>query len=158
MKYLIFVVSLIALIITAGCIVQNNNPPVPSTPQIVYVTVPVTPTLTSQIVYVTAPVIPTYKQKSVAVTVERIDSAHILGTYQGGSDAATCVGVYWKVTDPTGASMGDTIMGQNYNLISAPPLSVGLRATLSATTGKDHVVATAYFKDGSIQVILDTYI
>jgi len=44
MKYLLFLVSLAAFLITAGCVVQNNNPPVPPSPQIVYVTVLVTPT------------------------------------------------------------------------------------------------------------------
>jgi hypothetical protein len=44
MKYLILIILLIAVILSAGCVVQNNNPPVPQTPQIVYVTVLVTPT------------------------------------------------------------------------------------------------------------------
>jgi len=57
MKYLLFIFLLIALLLSAGCVVQNNNPPVPPTPQIVYVTVLVTPTQaayltqTSQSVY-----------------------------------------------------------------------------------------------------------
>lgn len=46
MKYLLIIVSLIAFLIIAGCVFQNNNPPVPPTPQIVYVTVFVTPTQT----------------------------------------------------------------------------------------------------------------
>ena len=58
MKYLFFIVLMIAVVITAGCVVQNNNPPVAPTPQIVYVTVLVTPTQTvyptstSQSVYI----------------------------------------------------------------------------------------------------------
>jgi hypothetical protein len=47
MKYLFIIVSLAAFLITAGCVVQNNNPPVPPTPQIVYVTVLVTTTQTA---------------------------------------------------------------------------------------------------------------
>ena len=49
------------MILSAGCVVQNNNPPVPPTPQIVYVTVLVTPTQTayptfiSQSVYLKVP-------------------------------------------------------------------------------------------------------
>ena len=58
MKYLLFIVLLVAVVMTAGCVVQNNNPPVTPTPRIVYVTVVVTPTQTayststSQSVYV----------------------------------------------------------------------------------------------------------
>lgn len=46
MKYLLLIISLMAVLLSAGCVVQNNNPPVPQTPQIVYVTVFVTPTQT----------------------------------------------------------------------------------------------------------------
>ena len=44
MKYFLFIIFLMAVILSAGCVVQNNNPPVPPTPQIIYVTftVPVT--------------------------------------------------------------------------------------------------------------------
>lgn len=39
MKYLLFIILLMA-VLSAGCIfVKNNNPPIPPTPQIVYVTV-----------------------------------------------------------------------------------------------------------------------
>jgi hypothetical protein len=57
MKYLLFILLLVAILITAGCIAQNNNANVPPTPQIVYVTVLVTPTQaayptsTSQIIH-----------------------------------------------------------------------------------------------------------
>ena len=47
MKHLLFIFSIFALLITAGCVIQNNNPPIPPTPQIVYVTVLVTPTQTA---------------------------------------------------------------------------------------------------------------
>ena len=50
MKYFLFIILLMAVILSAGCVVQNNNPPVLPTPQIVYVTVLVTPT---QIAYPT---------------------------------------------------------------------------------------------------------
>ena len=61
MKYFLFIILLMAVILSAGCVVQNNNPPVPPTPQIVYVTVLVTPTQTayststSQSVYLKVP-------------------------------------------------------------------------------------------------------
>ena len=63
MKYLLFIVLLVAVIITAGCVGGNQNSAVTPTPQIVYVTVLVTPiptpTSTPQIVYKTVLVTPT---------------------------------------------------------------------------------------------------
>jgi hypothetical protein len=46
MKYLLFIVLLVAVVITAGCVGGNQNSAVTPTPQIVYVTVFVTPTPT----------------------------------------------------------------------------------------------------------------
>ena len=46
MKYLLFIVLLVAVVITAGCVGGNQNSAVTPTPQIVYVTVLVTPTPT----------------------------------------------------------------------------------------------------------------
>jgi len=46
MKYLLFILILGAILMTAGCVGGNQNPAAPPTPQIVYVTVLVTPTLT----------------------------------------------------------------------------------------------------------------
>jgi hypothetical protein len=44
MKYLLFIVLLVAILITAGCISGNKETVVSPTPQIIYVTVTVTPT------------------------------------------------------------------------------------------------------------------
>ena len=46
MKYPLFIVLLVAILITAGCVSENKNTPVTPTPQVVYVTVTVlvTPT------------------------------------------------------------------------------------------------------------------
>jgi hypothetical protein len=41
MKYLLFIFLLVAVILSAGCVVQNNNPLVQPTSKIVYVTVTV---------------------------------------------------------------------------------------------------------------------
>jgi len=49
MKFLLFIVVLVAVIITAGCIGGKQNSVVTPTPQIVYVTVLVTPTPTSTV-------------------------------------------------------------------------------------------------------------
>ena len=49
MKYLLFIVLLVAILITAGCVGGNNETVVTQTPQIIYVTATVTPTSISTI-------------------------------------------------------------------------------------------------------------
>ena len=44
------------------------------------------------------------KTKVVAATAQQPDANHIVVTYQGGQDAATCTGVMWTVTASTGAA------------------------------------------------------
>ncbi|MDO9549689.1 MAG: hypothetical protein Q7J03_01825 [Methanoregula sp.] len=60
MKYLLFIVLLVAVLATAGCTGENQTPAVTPTPQIVYVTVLVTPTppMTTITTATTAPITP----------------------------------------------------------------------------------------------------
>jgi flagellin-like protein len=95
------------------------------------------------------------KTKVVAATAQQPDATSIVVTYQGGQDAATCTGVQWIVTASDG-SVYSTLMGSTS--ASASQLAVGTGATLTGTAGKDHVVATAWFSDGTQQVILDNTI
>jgi len=95
------------------------------------------------------------KTKVVAATAQQPDATHIVVTYQGGQDAQTCVGIRWTVTDATGTSVGYNMMGA---VTGSQALTVGYSATIIGTSGKDHVVATAFFSDGSQQVILDNTI
>jgi len=112
---------------------------------------PLTPASKNKVVSLLAP---TPKNKVVSAAARQTDSNHIIVTYQGGVDAATCIGVNWTITDATGAIVDSTLMGTDTGLVSATPVPVGEQATLSGTAGTDHVVATAYFTDGSAQVIL----
>jgi len=95
------------------------------------------------------------KTKVVAGTAQQPTAGQIIVTYQGGQDASTCTGVVWSVTVEGGATpqkwtMGDVSSGASL------PLTVGTGHTFTGTfSGKDHVVATAHFSDGSDQVILD---
>jgi hypothetical protein len=57
MKYLILILLLVAILINAGCVGGNNNAAVTPTPQIIYVTVTVTPTS-----------IPTIKSANIQLT------------------------------------------------------------------------------------------
>jgi hypothetical protein len=75
MKYLLFIVLLVAVVITAGCFSGNQNTPVTPTPQIVYVTVLVTPTPTIITPSTTAPVITTSTQATA-------NSPHSIYMYQ----------------------------------------------------------------------------
>jgi len=95
------------------------------------------------------------KTKVVAATAQQPDATHIVVTYQGGQDASTCVGIKWTITNPAGASISSALMG---NTGGSTALPVGKSLTLTGTGGKDHVVGTAYFSDGSAQVILDNTI
>jgi archaeal type IV pilus assembly protein PilA len=91
------------------------------------------------------------KTKVVAATVSQSNATAITMTYSGGQDSATLYGINWTVNGAAGPVMA-----------SASPstaLLVGTSATSAGgTTGQDHVVGTAYFMDGTQQVILDTYV
>jgi len=101
--------------------------------------------------------------KFVAATATQEGNNTIFITYQGGPDAADVS--YLRITAPNGTVFNTTDEKGNLGLFGslgkAP--SVGASMTLKARTnnewnGSDHVVVTAYFKDGSAQVILDTYV
>ena len=91
MKYLLFIVLLVAVILSAGCVVQNNNPPVPPTPQIVYVTVLVTPSPTVYPIYTSQNFYPTVTPASfetgeplvvVVVTIQsRLEELQVFRTH-----------------------------------------------------------------------------
>ena len=98
------------------------------------------------------------KTKIVAATAQQPDATSIVVTYQGGQDAATCTGVVWTITPSTGTST--TFLMGSTSPTATTPVQVGSGHTFSggSFSGKDHVVATAYFADGSQQVILDNTI
>jgi archaeal type IV pilus assembly protein PilA len=96
------------------------------------------------------------KTHTIAATASKTDSSHIIVTYQGGQDASSCTGIYWVSTTSTGSTFasGTTVMGTTGTTSSM--LQVGTSATLGGDNNKDHVVGTAYFTDGSQQVIFDS--
>ena len=117
------------------------------------------------------------KTKIVAVTAQQPDGKHITITYQGGQDAQsfsygtvivtpdlslcpTATGVYYSnSTLPVPA----TAPGVNLPNILQKNVGSWVTATCGAAVtdgfgGKDHVVATGTFGDGSVQVLLDTYV
>jgi len=85
--------------------------------------------------------------KNVAATATQQGETTIFVTYQGGQDDALVSVINVIVTDPLGTQDADTV-----------PTTVGASNSFTGTAGRDHVVATATFTDGSSQVILDTYV
>jgi len=99
------------------------------------------------------------KSKIVAVTAQQPDSGHIAVTYQGGQDAGSFVSGYVVVTP--GNTTGTCSSGITYTNLQNLTQQVGssvLATDLGCFDGKDHVVATGKFGDGSQQVLLDTYV
>ena len=93
------------------------------------------------------------KTKVVAATAQQSTADKITITYQGGQDSATCIGIVWTSTSEAGSALSGTTMGST---TGTAKLTVGLTDTIGGTSGKDHVVGTAYFADGSQQVIYDS--
>jgi flagellin-like protein len=111
------------------------------------------------------------KTKVVAVTAQQPDGTHITITYQGGQDAQSFdYGTLIVTPGNTPAQVitfanGVSHFGGNGTVIAAGAVStvgadVGSYVTAVGTdfSGKDHVVATGRFTDGSAQVLLDTYV
>ncbi len=107
------------------------------------------------------------KTKIVAVTAQQPDTNHISVTYQGGQDAPSFVNGTVTVTRDTTVgtcagtaytnSMG-TATGDLDKPVGSWVTASGTVATNDCFAGKDHVVATRTFGDGSVQVLLDTYL
>ena len=106
------------------------------------------------------------KTKVVAATMQQVDSGHITVTYQGGQDASSFSFGKVSVTDSAGAAPAGDYVNTSVSVAAAANnvigSSVGSWVTaISATnqfSGKDHVIVTAVFTDGSEQVILDNFV
>ena len=101
------------------------------------------------------------KTKVVAATVQQPDATHIVVTYQGGQDAQTFSGANVTVTPSTG-TLTAAAYNPNDGTIGKLTSTVGSSCTITGASGqfagRDHVVVTAWFTDGSEQVILDNFI
>ena len=106
------------------------------------------------------------KNYVVAATISQTGSDTADFTYQGGPDAASLMGMQIKIGSKyftaLGADSGDTASYVFGAVDGSDPVTVGSSQTLTSaddiTTGRDHVVVTGLFADGSQQVIVDTYI
>jgi hypothetical protein len=79
----------------------------------------------------------------VALTAQQTDTATIYVTYQGGQDAA-------KLT-----SLKVVINNHDPVIWNSPKIGES-RAFREGTSGKDNIVVTGTFSDGSTQVVMDT--
>ena len=89
------------------------------------------------------------KTKVVAATAQQAGNT-IIVTYQGGQDNQDVESVLGEVT----------LSGATASVKMSPDSVTGVGKAMShvGTGGKDHVVVTARFHDGSTQVITDTYV
>ena len=99
------------------------------------------------------------KTKIVAVTAQQPDGTHITVTYQGGQDAGSFTSGNVTVT-PSGTPACDVSYEPDPPLLASNVGSsvVATGDVADCFKGKDHVIATGLFGDGSSQVLLDTYI
>jgi archaeal type IV pilus assembly protein PilA len=96
-----------------------------------------------------------HHEKVVAATAQQPDSNHIVVTYQGGPDASQLSLITVTVTDSSGKSQTNTLGAPDGSDLVKTGSSVTFTGLYSS---KDHVVASAKFRDGSDQVILDVYL
>ena len=99
------------------------------------------------------------KTKVIAATAQQPDGTHIVVTYQGGQDAGTFNGANVTITDSSGATPTFTVQAPGTAALGWLSPSVGSSQTATGSfSGRDHVVVTAWFTDGTQQVILDNFI
>ena len=91
------------------------------------------------------------KTKVVAATVSQSNATAISLTYNGGQDAPTVAAINWSINNAGAGQMGSP------TATTALPVGTSITSVLG-TSGQDHVVGTAYFMDGSSQVVIDTYV
>ena len=104
------------------------------------------------------------KTYTVAVTATQVDSDDVDVTFQGGPDAnlvdymnVSILGTEFQSTP--GAAEFNTTIASSKKEDDGVAIPVGSGVTITgATSGRDHVVVTATFMDGTQQIVLDTYV
>lgn len=99
--------------------------------------------------------------KNLAITVQCPDADHIVVTYQGGSDASSLSYALMSVTESDGGLPTYSNATHDPSNVMSGDIGAVVTATAANTggfAGKDHVIVTAHFKDGSSQVVFNTLI
>ena len=93
--------------------------------------------------------------KSAVVTADQPDNTTIIVTYQGGPDLENLMELEITVTDSRGISKTRS-MGTRQD--TTPVQRLGTTKFTGNFQGRDHVVVTGYFSNGTVQNLLDTLI
>jgi len=104
--------------------------------------------------------------KTYTVTATASQSADdIIVTYVGGPDQVEVDSLIFSGTKSDGSAItwnntqnGVSSGWDGNNTITTPTVGDSVIAPDQGTTGRDHVIVMAKFKDGTTQVILDTYV
>ena len=110
------------------------------------------------------------KTYTVAATATQIGASTVDVTFQGGPDAdlvsslnVTIGSVQYTAANTAWATVRNTCIAPNatgtstFNTADVGSM-VSITDSTSVTTARDHVIVAAKFDDGTIQVILDTYV
>ena len=107
---------------------------------------------------------PPKRTYSISVTATQ-EGDDIIVTYNGGPDQDLVSKLIFSGTDSGGnpITWDDTQPGASgwdaaSDTINSPTVGAYVIATNEGTTGRDHIVVTAEFADGTRQVVLDTYV
>jgi flagellin-like protein len=95
------------------------------------------------------------KTYNIAATTTQIDATTIEVTFNGGPDADLVL--WFNASGSNSEGIALTAATNGNNTAENPTVGTILRLT-GATNGRDHVIATASFEDGTTQIILDTYV
>ncbi|MCK8519891.1 type IV pilin [Methanoculleus sp. 7T] len=100
--------------------------------------------------------------KVVAATATQQDSS-IIVTYQGGADAQDVKYLAFSINNAaaghSSGATGNTVSTDTESSTFSGSVAVGTSWEFSGGDGtKNHVVVSGHFKDGSSQVILDTFV
>ncbi len=99
--------------------------------------------------------LPVGSQPAPVVTVTQPDSSHILITYPGSPQTDKLVEMEISVTDSKGQATTKS-MGSKQ---ATTPIQYGSTYTIKGSfEGKDRVLVTGYFSDGSQKTLIDTTI
>ena len=103
------------------------------------------------------------KNYVIAATASQISATEIEVVYNGGPDNAVLIYLNASGTSAatTPIALVSSLPSTNLSLGTGSAGSVtvgGMIRMKTATTGRDHVIVTAQFVDGTTQVILDTYV
>ncbi|MHB8164107.1 MAG: hypothetical protein ACYDDV_07120 [Methanoregula sp.] len=99
--------------------------------------------------------LPVGSQAAPVVTVTQPDSTHILITYPGSPQTDKLVEMEISVTDSNGQATTKS-MGSKQ---ATTPIQYGSTYTVKGSfDGKDRVLVTGYFSDGSQKTLIDTTI